>query len=1401
MKTTSSNKHRFNLALTTLAAALTLSACGGGGAAGGANANYTSSATTSSPLNPNSSYKDKQNTSSTPVTPKNSFPVTSPVTSTPPSNSKEQPKTPPTKSNPVSSLLNPSTLYTKERQRQTDLALEREKLFQDYRKHNPHSLKIGNTLAQTNFTPYADYRKQLTLEQIRTKYESDIKKSTATDAAAATKLYTFLASAELNDHTTQAVGLNPIRMSKITASSWHSMRNPGTSYNTLLNEEAFTGQDVTLAMIDVGVNQLNKLNKDIQVLNASNIKDLETPKRGDTYLDVTLTPSYADNSGIALEAKHGTRVVLPILSSRSLGIWGIAPQVNFVAVDTEAKIGDFWSMRYKYHDQVIDGASIVFYDLVAKAKPAIVNYSGRQNLADTYYEQILQRVPKLKELFTLVPKKSTEQPSLSKLNSTLQGSTPSQDTASHSNNSVNTNNSKGNNSSNTNHVLTFQEPEKEVVSSKIQFPRHFFNQHLASISESDGKPVRPSLSYGFEQIVKQQGADALPLTVLASGNLENYLDIIHYYQALNNWKQADFQALKQEKEMLYFKHSADGLAALLVNGSKNLAVDPAVSKSLLFVGGVITDTKGEERKEYERIIDSFISSKPTTEVKFTQVYSSNYDYSEQSFTQGKVILSPSSYACGAIKEHCLVAPFIWGTIYHDNEYYQSVFSGGTSYSAPIVSAVASLVKEQFPWMTTSQLKQTLLTTATDLGKPGVDDIYGWGMVNAYGALGGPAGLYDPEPFVVDMTKVNKYDSYTFRNDILGTGDLIVKGKTNDSLYLLGSLYTTGKITVDSGNLILQGNSQPQDRYNPHLSATSTKCFSSDSIKVNYKGSLYLSHAKVNKVYNTGQLHVSGASSATDLLLSSQGHLYLYLSNNTSNKGFTTPFTVKGNAVIGGTLTLTLSNLSYLPSQSGILPVIQAEKLVGRFSQVNYKSNTPYLIFSDLTYDKSHNQVIIKYTRNNTSSVAQALASSRQSKDQHFLLQGSQQISKIFDLVTQELPNSEEDNTVLLTSSSPATSTTTVSNTTLSASSSPASLTNTASNTVLSANSTPTTPTSTIVEPTSSSVAQATASFVQGLNRQQLTQLFLSQTATLYSNAQLTSYTALNSDFRAFQESNTNFGTPQPDGITAYFSASTNSNSWQQAQSQLKGNFKQQATVAGFNYKRNTWSWGLAAYYGQGDWQEKFAATQSILGTVEHKTAGVFTTLTYTTDEWFSKVGLALAQHSFTANRYLVDNIQANSKFKKLTTLLDLQVGYLLVGKQSSGLALTGGITVSHNYQQAFKENGDYTLLNFQAQARNHFRTQAHLGLQTWYNFKLGKVQNNIDLSLNLQQALGKNHFNLHLQDGSQTAVGFSHNFLADLTLGYSVQLTSNLSLRLAGSYQKAKEWHAYQGQAQLKVNF
>jgi len=122
---------------------------------------------------------------------------------------------------------------------------------------------------------------------------------------------------------------------------------------------------------------------------------------------------------------------------------------------------------------------------------------------------------------------------------------------------------------------------------------------------------------------------------------------------------------------------------------------------------------------------------------------------------------------------------------------------GTSAAAPVVTGVAALVWEAYPWMSATNVQQTVLTTATDIGEPGVDPIYGWGLVNARKAIDGPAQfISDDYMGIYGFTANFEGDSRPFYNDITGEGWLRKLGS--------GTLTLTGNNTYTGGTEVLEG---------------------------------------------------------------------------------------------------------------------------------------------------------------------------------------------------------------------------------------------------------------------------------------------------------------------------------------------------------------------------------------------------------------------------------------------------------------------------------------------------------------------------------------------------------------------------------------------------------------------
>ena len=137
---------------------------------------------------------------------------------------------------------------------------------------------------------------------------------------------------------------------------------------------------------------------------------------------------------------------------------------------------------------------------------------------------------------------------------------------------------------------------------------------------------------------------------------------------------------------------------------------------------------------------------------------------------------------------------------------------GSSFAAPRVTAAAVKVKEKFSWMTGHELKQTILTTAKDLGQPGVDTIFGWGLLDETKALKGPAkfssellvGKSAADAGLRGMFNANIPDNITsiFENDIDGNGGLEKSG--NGKLILTGNNTYDGATEIKGGTLEIYG---------------------------------------------------------------------------------------------------------------------------------------------------------------------------------------------------------------------------------------------------------------------------------------------------------------------------------------------------------------------------------------------------------------------------------------------------------------------------------------------------------------------------------------------------------------------------------------------------------------------
>jgi hypothetical protein len=100
-------------------------------------------------------------------------------------------------------------------------------------------------------------------------------------------------------------------------------------------------------------------------------------------------------------------------------------------------------------------------------------------------------------------------------------------------------------------------------------------------------------------------------------------------------------------------------------------------------------------------------------------------------------LASFSNKAGDTAQFYLVAPGV-NIISSYNTGY--AYLSGTSMAAPAVSGAAALVTGYWPYLRANQVASILLNTADDLGAPGVDAVYGHGLLNVNRALS-PIGSY------------------------------------------------------------------------------------------------------------------------------------------------------------------------------------------------------------------------------------------------------------------------------------------------------------------------------------------------------------------------------------------------------------------------------------------------------------------------------------------------------------------------------------------------------------------------------------------------------------------------------------------------------------------------------------
>ncbi|MEW5424973.1 S8 family serine peptidase [Amorphus sp. 3PC139-8] len=174
-------------------------------------------------------------------------------------------------------------------------------------------------------------------------------------------------------------------------------------------------------------------------------------------------------------------------------------------------------------------------------------------------------------------------------------------------------------------------------------------------------------------------------------------------------------------------------------------------------------------------------------------------------------LASYSQECGVAKEWCVSAPGgdqpapyfpesglpgdrgIYSTLPADNYGFES----GTSMASPNVAGAVAVLIEAYPAFTPAEIVNILFVTAQDLGAPGVDAIYGWGLVRLDRALAaGPVGMTGTGTYTVGGASER-----TWTIDFVSGGSLDKAGSgsldiASDVTFRSGSTVTGGRLSVD-----------------------------------------------------------------------------------------------------------------------------------------------------------------------------------------------------------------------------------------------------------------------------------------------------------------------------------------------------------------------------------------------------------------------------------------------------------------------------------------------------------------------------------------------------------------------------------------------------------------------------
>ncbi|MBR1217425.1 autotransporter domain-containing protein [Bradyrhizobium sp. U87765 SZCCT0131] len=168
-----------------------------------------------------------------------------------------------------------------------------------------------------------------------------------------------------------------------------------------------------------------------------------------------------------------------------------------------------------------------------------------------------------------------------------------------------------------------------------------------------------------------------------------------------------------------------------------------------------------------------------------------------------------SNLCGVTASWCVAAP--GGDDQTGPEVYSSIpgntygAMGGTSMAAPTVSGAIAVLIQANPTYNAQDLSHLLFSTAEDLGAPGVDSVFGYGLIRLDRATDGPTTLAANTNVSVAANTTTFWSRLLNTDgDFTKTGDgiLTIAGRTNaggNVTAALGTLAVDGTLSLSAGH--------------------------------------------------------------------------------------------------------------------------------------------------------------------------------------------------------------------------------------------------------------------------------------------------------------------------------------------------------------------------------------------------------------------------------------------------------------------------------------------------------------------------------------------------------------------------------------------------------------------------